>query len=106
MTRTDSYLQVFAKPSSGLEDEQGLYARLVSEGAEGFKGRKFLRLVGFVKGGNGRGIWNGEGEGNTLMEFNLSIKKPYGFCLTNPQAIEDFHGSLFKADIDTGINTV
>lgn len=33
-------------------------------------------------------------------------KKPYGFCLTNPQAIEDFHGSLFKADIDTGINTV
>jgi hypothetical protein len=40
------------------------------------------------------------------MEFNLSIKKPYGFCLTNPQAIEDFHGSLFKADIDTGINTV
>ena len=38
--------------------------------------------------------------------INLSIKKPYGFCLTNPQAIEDFHGSLFKADIDTGINTV
>lgn len=30
------------------------------------------------------------------MEFNLSIKKPYGFCLTNPQAIEDFHGSLLR----------
>lgn len=40
------------------------------------------------------------------MEFNLSIKQPYGFCFTNPKTVEDFHGSLFEADIDTGINTV
>ena len=71
-----------------------LDARLVSEGTEGLKRRELLRLVGFVKGGDG-GIWNGEREGNTLMELNLSIKQPYGFRFTNPKAIEDFHGSFF-----------
>jgi hypothetical protein len=47
---------------------------MVSEGAEGLKGRKFLRLVRFVQGGNGRGVWNGDREWNTLMEFDLSIE--------------------------------
>ena len=106
MTRTDSYLQVFEKPRSGLEDEQGLYARMVSEGAEGLKGREFLRLVRFVQGGNGRGVWNGDREWNSLMEFDLSIEQADSFGFSEAQAIENLHGSLFEASIDPGINPV
>ena len=106
MTRTDSYLQVFEKLSSGLKDEQGSYARMVSEGAEGLKGREFLRLVRFVQGGNGRGVWNGDRERNALMEFDLSIEQADGFGLSEAQTVENLHGSLFETSIDTGINPV
>lgn len=106
MTRTDSELQVFEKPSSGLEDEQGLHARMVSEGAEGLKGREFLRLVRFVQRGNGRGVWNGDREGYALMEFDLRIEQADGFGFSEAQAIENLHGSLLEPYVDTDINPV
>lgn len=40
------------------------------------------------------------------MHFNLSIEKAYGFGFTDAEALEYFNGSLFEADIYTGVNAV
>ncbi len=77
---------------------------MVSEGVEGLKGRELLRLLRFAQGGHGRGVWNGDREGNALMAFDLRIEQADGFGFSEAQTIENLHGSLLEPYVDTDAN--
>lgn len=98
--------EVFEKTAGGFDEKQGLGARAASDGTKVLEGRQFLGMLRFFKGVQRVSVWDRERKGDALMEFNLGVEQAYRFGFGKAEAVEDFHGPLFQAGVDTSVNAV
>ncbi len=92
------------RSQSGWNVKQGLPDRVASKGTKVLERGKLLRMLRFIKSVPRVRAWYHERKGDTLLEVNLGIKETDGFGFGNTKAVEDFHGLLLQASINTSVD--